>query len=95
VQFKTLWKHDENNTLPPGSLAQDANGLNYFSLPFQASFAMTTGVVETNGLNHRTYRKSAIAPNLLLQANYKHTGAENALAGLASQRLQAASAAFC
>jgi hypothetical protein len=30
VQFKTLWKHDENTTLPPGSLAQDANGLNYF-----------------------------------------------------------------
>jgi hypothetical protein len=29
-----------------------------------------------------------------LAYNYKHTGAENALAGLASQRLQAASAAI-
>jgi hypothetical protein len=65
VQFKTLWKLDENTTRPPGSLAQDANGLNYFKLPINASFAMTTGVVETNGQTHRTYRKSAIAPTLL------------------------------
>jgi len=55
-------------------LAQDANGLNYFLLPFQASRAMKTGVVATNGHTHRTYRKSAIAPNLLLQANAASTG---------------------
>ena len=54
-------------------MAQDANGLNYFLLPFQASCAMTTGVEVRNGLNHRTYRKSAIAPNLLLQANAERT----------------------
>jgi len=55
-------------------LAQDANGLNYFSLPFQASFAMTTGVAETIRQTHRTNRKSAIAPTLLLQANDKFWG---------------------
>jgi len=33
------------------------------------SCAMTTGVEITNGQTHRTYRKSAIAPTLLLQAN--------------------------
>lgn len=52
-----------------GSLAQDANGLNYFSLPFQAGCAMNTGVEVTHALTHRTYRKSAITPTLLLQAN--------------------------
>jgi hypothetical protein len=55
-------------------LAQDANGLNYFKLPIQASFVMTNCVVETSGLNHRTYRKSAITPNLLLQANAARSG---------------------
>jgi hypothetical protein len=54
-------------------LAQDANGLNNFSMPFQASCAMTTGVEVTNGLTHRTYRKSAIAPIMLLQANARLT----------------------
>jgi hypothetical protein len=78
VQFKTLLKHDEKTTPPPGSLAQDANGLNYFKLPINASLAMTTGVLETNGLTHRTYRKSAIAPNLLLQANALLMGCRSA-----------------
>jgi hypothetical protein len=35
---------------------------------------MKTGVEVTNGKTHRTYRKSAIAPTMLLQANYRHTG---------------------
>jgi hypothetical protein len=44
------------------------------SLPFQASCAMKTGVEVTNGQNHRTYRKSAIEPTMLLQANVVRTG---------------------
>jgi len=61
----------KNHAAAFGSLAQDAKGLNYFLLPFQASCAMKTDVVVTNGLTHRTYRKSAIAPTMLLQANVK------------------------
>jgi hypothetical protein len=63
----------QNQAAASGSLAQDADGLNYFSLPFQASCAMTTGVEVTNRQTHRTYRKCAIAPNLLLQANARLT----------------------
>jgi len=33
---------------------------------------MNTGVEVTNGLTHRTYSKSAIAPNLLLQAKTRY-----------------------
>ncbi len=39
---------------------------------------MTAGVVETNGLNHRTYHKSAIAPTMLLQANAASSGRKTA-----------------
>jgi hypothetical protein len=59
----------QNQAADYGSLAQDANGLNYFLLPFQASCAMKIGVEVPNEPTHRTYRKSAIAPTLLLQAN--------------------------
>jgi hypothetical protein len=37
----------QNHAAAFGSLAQDANGLNYFSLPFQAICAIATGVAET------------------------------------------------